>query len=321
MSNSSAQRDAFSLAYAAAVENPDRILVVDEDPTFVDSVVRTLEIEGFCADQSAELPRLGAPATPPDVLLMELRTVGSNAPHHLEAIRQRPGWSEVPIICIASADHAELRVDALELGANDVLVKPVQMDELVARIRVQLKQARRVSTLVGQAQIDPLTGVLNRRGLLIHLQKTMAHARRSCEPCAVLMLDLDGFKAVNDRFGHQVGDEVLVAVGKALVATARCEDSVARLGGDEFVMVLPKADAAGAARVVERIRHTLSGLTFNGVNRRVRCSVGTALLGPAMTADEAIELADQRMYEDKRRRRSVQLRTRLTVVGESQPSK
>ncbi len=318
MSNRSALRLETRTATIRAVEDPDRILVVDEDADFSDSVVRTLRLRGFDAEKRLDLPRFGAGfSAPPDVLLMELRASGLKTLDQLEAIRQRVGWADVPIICIAHPDDVTLRVRALELGANDFLTKPVALDELVARIRVQLRIARRVAALVGQAQIDPLTGILNRRGLLAQLQKTLAQARRASEPVAVLMLDLDGFKPINDELGHAVGDEVLAAVAQALAGCARVEDSIGRLGGDEFVVILPRADAAGAEVVMQRIRSALAAIRIPG-NLTVRGSMGAVICSatpgqPMISAEDALRLADARMYEEKRSRRQ-QCRSTLRIV-------
>lgn len=149
---------------------------------------------------------------------------------------------------------------------------------------------------------DPLTGALNRRGLMERFEGALALARRTGAPLAVLVLDLDGFKEVNDRLGHDAGDALLVAVAHRLRGVVRDHDLVARLGGDEFVAVLQAADAAAARVVAERLVVELARPVALGDHRvAVRASVGVAAFPEA--GEDALELlraGDAAMYAAKR---------------------
>jgi diguanylate cyclase (GGDEF)-like protein len=157
---------------------------------------------------------------------------------------------------------------------------------------------------------DPLTGLFNRRALDDRLRHEVVRHERSREQLAVLVLDLDGFKPVNDRFGHDAGDEILREVAQALRGAVRAQDSVARLGGDEFCIVAPSTGEAGALHLEERVLGALDGVT-TGVSG-LSASVGFALYPddaaePAdllARADEGVLAAKRRRYAGRTRRRA-----------------
>ncbi len=164
----------------------------------------------------------------------------------------------------------------------------------------RMKHAR--SELEVMAYQDALTGLANRRQLDARLSYTLAHARREKQPFALIMLDLDGFKLVNDTSGHPAGDELLVAIGRRLKALLREVDLVARLGGDEFVLILERADIAGALRVAVKVLEIIANplLLSNGQSGRVTASLGMAEY-PKDGDDSSslLSLADRRLYRAK----------------------
>ena len=159
----------------------------------------------------------------------------------------------------------------------------------------KLKQAHH------EATHDPLTGLLNRRGLVAEIDREIARDVRAGTPLTTIYLDLDDFKAVNDRFGHPAGDECLVEVGRALSASTRPTDLVARVGGDEFVLVLPGASLDDGRNAVERMRRAIEELGADAT-WRIRGSFGltssVARLG--ITAADLIARADAAMFAAKR---------------------
>lgn len=163
------------------------------------------------------------------------------------------------------------------------------------------EQRARIAELEERAETDELTGVANRRGLTRFLSRTLATATRHGEQGVLIFLDLDGFKAVNDRFGHRVGDSVLVAVADFLSSELRTTDFVARLGGDEFVAVLTHCPPAkGLARSM-RLQTRLNDLVLkqNGLNIPVSASVGVEPYLPGHTVERLLNAADQAMYTNK----------------------
>jgi diguanylate cyclase (GGDEF)-like protein len=187
------------------------------------------------------------------------------------------------------------RSDAMRLAAE------------VERLERDLAAARsQMAELATRADVDPLTEVLNRRGFERELKRSLAHVKRYGTSAALIYLDLDRFKPVNDRHGHPAGDAVLKAVAAVLTRHVRASDVVARLGGDEFVVLLwnlSEGDAERKARAleaaIERTTATHSGLTLS-----VGASVGTVALLPLDQPAEVIERADRAMYARKAARKS-----------------
>jgi diguanylate cyclase (GGDEF)-like protein len=156
-----------------------------------------------------------------------------------------------------------------------------------------VEQTRR---LENQLFEDPLTRLYNRRFLLSQLDALVSGARRHQRPLAVAMVDLDGFKAVNDRYGHETGDDVLVAAADALQRALRAEDVIGRLGGEEFLALLPDTDADAAARTGERLRTAV--LDADGPVP-VTASVGWAVLEDGEAPDALVRRADTALYDAK----------------------
>ena len=279
-----------------------RILIIDRDDEFREMMAQALGRHGFVIDSCRQIDGvLFDHDSPPDVAVIELGGADRPSLSRISRLRERTGWADVPMVCVSHLEQPLLRVLAFEAGADDFVVKPVNSDELVARIRVQIRRAQRVATLLSQSRIDALTGLLNRRGAMAELERTLAWSRRSVEPCSLLLLDVDGLKQINDRLGHASGDALLQAVGATLQQLARREDAVARLGGDEFVVVLPRADGPGARQVVARIREQLAALSIEGVVDGVCASIGVATSAPGeLAAESMLAAADEQMYIEKR---------------------
>ena len=155
-----------------------------------------------------------------------------------------------------------------------------------------------------QALLDPLTGVPNRRALMAELERTLAQAARERRPVALLMMDIDRFKRVNDTYGHVAGDAVLAAVAQCLKGGLRGQDFIGRYGGEEFLALLPGTDAAGAGVVAEHLRARVERLTmpWEPEDIRVTVSIGahTRVPDEGTGAQAMVDVADQAMYAAKR---------------------
>ena len=176
----------------------------------------------------------------------------------------------------------------------------------VDRLERELAAARgRMTALEARAESDALTDLINRRGFERELGRALAYAKRYATPAALLYLDLDSFKQVNDRHGHAAGDAVLKAVAMVLARQVRACDLVARLGGDEFVMLLwnlDEADAQAKARALEAAVARMTA-THDGATLTVGASAGAAMLLPLDTPARVLERADRAMYDRKSSRR------------------
>jgi len=227
-----------------------------------------------------------------------------------EAIKRRPG-SFIPIILLTAADDPASRARGIAAGADEILGKPVHPFELRLRVRAMLRiqhltaelhaANRRLQSL---ARTDELTGVRNRRGLRSVLEREFLRAERYGGRLALLAIDLDRFKEVNDAHGHAVGDQVLRAVAQAVKGALRQVDVVGRTGGEEFVVVAPETTLEEALVVAERLRAAVAEAQVtapSGARVRVTVSCGVAAHRElqAATADELLAAADAALYRAK----------------------
>ncbi len=217
--------------------------------------------------------------------------------------------NEAGYVVVTATDGDEaLRVtgeqtQGFAVGTADFIAKPLDAPELVARVDETLRSRASLYMYVHGATTDPLTGLLNRRGLEVRANEAVAIASRHGRPLACLFVDLDHFKLINDTHGHATGDFALRAAAELIRSGARISDVVARYGGDEFILLLPETERDGALAAADKIRHTLAeyrpkeGPT---VGFSLRASVGVACWDAGMTgADELYAAADRALYEAK----------------------
>jgi len=208
------------------------------------------------------------------------------------------------------ADERATSARSLRDAAERVAAPPrrsaaMQLAAEVERLERELADARtRMAELEARAEIDPLTDILNRRGFERALKRSLDHAKRYESNAALIYLDLDDFKSVNDRHGHAAGDAVLKAVAAVLMRHVRASDVVARLGGDEFAVLLwqlSEADVERKARALEAVVARTTAV-HAGLRLSVGASAGAALLLPLDRPADVLERADQAMYQRKRAR-------------------
>ena len=218
----------------------------------------------------------------------------------------------VPVLVASQRGETAERVRGLQLGADDYIGRPCDPAELLARAKALLRnktthdKIRKLQQSLEQMVVsDPLTGLHNRRFLMDRLVQEMQRSDRHGEPLAFAMVDLDGFKPINDQFGHVLGDKVLRAVGNAISKSVRVSDVAARYGGDEFAIILPQTPAEGAMRVCERILRAISELTLQ--DERGQAVKMTASMGltyyPAEeigSPEDLVHSADGALYGAKR---------------------
>jgi len=216
-------------------------------------------------------------------------------------------------LVVLGVEDAGLRTRLLDLGADDALPADIGLEELLARLRRRTAVARRAAASSTRgledraAVLDVLTEVHNRRYFLLRLEDEFRRAQRYDNPLALVLVDLDQFRGINESFGHLVGDGVLRAVAQCLLAAVRETDSVARTGGDEFACILPQTHLAGALTVAERIRRDVAALrTGPAADLLLTASVGVGS-HPAVhvqTPEELIATADGCLARAKREGRN-----------------
>ena len=245
-----------------------------------------------------------------DVIIVSLGLRDFDALRLCGQIRALERTRHLPILLIADLDDRARVLRGLELGASDWLSRPVDRNELLARVRTQLRHKRYADSLrenvrqsIELAMFDPLTGLNNRRFQESHLAALIENARARNRPLTLMILDSDHFKQVNDTWGHDAGDEVLKAFSVRLRRIIRVGDVLCRLGGEEFVMVLPGASAADAVGVAERARLAIEqeGFAIRGSKALipVTASIGLAELGEIQEWHDLYRRADQALYSAK----------------------
>lgn len=246
-----------------------------------------------------------------DLILLSINLHNEDGLRLLSYLRSSNRSRHTPILLIANKDDTERLAKGLELGANDYIMRPFDSNELLARVRSQVRRKRyndklheNYETSISMALTDSLTGLYNRRYVTTHLEKQFELFNEQNKPFSVLMMDIDHFKKVNDTHGHDVGDEVLKEFAHRLKQSVRSFDLAARIGGEEFVAVLPETEVGVAAMIADRLRETIATDAFpissapGSLRVTMSVGVGEARRGDANT-DTILKRADNGLYGAK----------------------
>jgi two-component system, cell cycle response regulator len=302
-----------------------RILIAEDDTTTRTILVALLGKAGYDVQETvngaqafSELKKSGAPR----LAVLDWVMPEMDGLEVLRALRDLPTDQPPYLIMLtAKEDKADI-VTALDAGADDFLSKPFDARELMARVKVghrlvkmqdALHESRKA--LVYQADHDSLTGLYNRRAILARLEDELARAARENSLLFIGVLDIDHFKAINDTYGHQTGDEVLCELARLIKGLLRKYDAVGRVGGEEFLIISPmsarNSDDAYTPSIFERIRATIEGggiLTRSG-SLPVTVSIGAVSDYGIGAVDDLLAAADTALYRAK-----AEGRNRIVVV-------
>ena len=288
-----------------------RVLVVDDNPRQVEKIGLQLVKEHRPTFETTPDAAMAAAAGPIDLMIVNAAADSFDGLRMIARARTDKTTRKLPILAIVDPGDRPRLVKALELGVNDILAKPVDAEELAARVRTQIKRKRYTDFLkekldysLEMAVTDALTGLHNRRYMAGQLQAMVGRTAQGGEGVALLALDIDLFKAVNDGFGHDAGDEVLQEFAVRLATNVRAIDLPCRQGGEEFVVVMPGSTLEDAARVAERIRRDVAGAPFPVLGGRellnLTVSIGVAATtGAGDTPEALLKRADEGLYEAK----------------------
>jgi two-component system, cell cycle response regulator len=248
----------------------------------------------------------------PDCFVVNQRMLeGGDGLRFVSTLRASPETRQSAILLVVDKGDVETAAKGLEIGASDYIESPFDPSELTARIRSLLRRKcysdwlrRSVRDGLKMAVIDPLTGIYNRRYASQHMRSVMDRAKETDGYFAVMMIDLDRFKRLNDHHGHDAGDAVLREFSRRLQENIRGVDLVARFGGEEFFVALPDSDRDAAATAAERIRRAIEGQPFplprNAGQVNVTVSIGVAIADATdCDAEAVIRRADLALYEAK----------------------
>lgn len=292
---------------------PGRILLVDDRRSSHERIVQMLRSENVVDVESKPQEALFRATEGNFELVMINGSLDDyDALRLCSQIRSLERSRLLPLLLITEPEDSTRLLRALELGVNDYLVRPIDQQEILARVRTQIRRKRYTDRLRDNVQLtmemavtDPLTGLHNRRYLDAQLPNLVEHAVTRHRELAVLLVDIDHFKSVNDTHGHAVGDEVLKEFAIRIRKNVRGFDLACRYGGEEFVIVMPETSRDTALRVAERLRERVASqpITVAGGLRQlsVTISVGVATLDSnADTPEVLIGRADQALYQAKR---------------------
>ena len=288
------------------------VLVVDDN---VRAAQRTMDWLGkvYVTDGEVDLKAASQriATTPYDVVIVSLSLANADGLRLCSQLRSNEATRHLPIIILVEPSQQARLIRGLDMGVNDYLLRPIDKNEMLARVRTQIKRKRytdllrdRLEETVGLAVTDALTGLHNRRYMENHLQTLLDDAKCTGRPLSLLIADIDHFKKVNDTHGHDAGDKVLKEFAQRFRRNTRAVDLACRLGGEEFVIVMPDTDTNRAFQVGERLRAYVAAEAFQltpQTRLRVTTSVGIAsLTGPDDSAAALFKRADQALYGAKR---------------------
>ncbi len=300
-----------------------RALIVDDWDVSAGSILNALAQEGIVTVRARTGGDAMALTTQEsfDLIAISLSLAAEDGLKLVTALRGGSRTHETPLLLLAEPEARKQVVRGFELGATDWLTLPIDENELRVRARNQIRrklfQDRLRSNLgsaLEMALLDALTGLYNQRYLASHLSGLVEQSQG--RPLAVLMVDADHFKRVNDQFGHAVGDRALRLIADTLRANTRAFDSLARYGGEEFVVVMPGTDLADARMVADRLRDAVQNAVMEatpGVPVPLTVSIGIGCtFGEMITPEELLHRADTALYAAKRGGRN---RVELAVLS------
>lgn len=285
-----------------------KILVVDDTPANIRILGEELKssYELIVATNGESALKRALSDNAPDLILLDIMMPDMNGYEVCRRLKADDRTRNIPVIFITAMSAEEDETKGLELGAVDYICKPFSLPIVRARVRTHLELKRKTDILENLSFLDGLTGIPNRRRFDMVLEMEWQRAMRNAQPLALVIIDVDHFKAFNDTYGHGAGDTCLKQVAEALNACQRrSSDFMARYGGEEFAAVLPCAGTGDAAAMAEIIRKEVEslGIEHSGSPTcdRVTVSLGVASIIPPLHSSPSIllEAADRGLYAAK----------------------
>lgn len=284
---------------ASKEREPFKVMLVDDDQLLAQHYALVLRQAGLLVEILSE-PALifdSLKRFHPDVILLDVNMPFCSGPELAQLVRLQQAWLGVPIIYLSSETDTEQQLAALIKAGDDFITKPITDTALKVAVFARAQRARQLAEIMTR---DSLTGLLQHAHIKERLALEMLRAERTGLPVAVVMLDIDHFKKVNDNYGHLVGDQVIANLANLLKQQLRKTDLVGRYGGEEFLLVLPDCPQTRAVEVVEQIRQRFAALPFSAAEQQFFCTFSAGISQAGCGAvDVFIDQADQALYQAK----------------------
>lgn len=277
-----------------------RVLIVDDDLMLARHYALVLQSAGLRAEIISDPAEIfaGLNQFHPDVILLDVNMPGCTGPELAQLVRLQDEWLGVPIIYLSSETDSERQLAVLIKAGDDFLTKPISDNALVVAIFARAQRARQLADVMTR---DSLTGLLQHAHIKERLQVELERTVRSEQTVSVVMLDIDHFKKVNDKYGHLVGDQVITSLANLLRQQLRKTDMIGRYGGEEFLLVLPDCPLEKAYAVVDQLRQAFARFPFVTENGSFHCTFSAGICDGSKgeLVDQVIDQADQALYISK----------------------
>ena len=280
-----------------------RVLLLSDDKALADQCAALLAADGMIFRRESRLDDLLSVVSEfsPELVLVDFALHDHAGLAIASALLQYEHWPGAPVVGIMDGDGHSGVADAIAVGVDLMLQRPLDRDLLSAICRKKVSRWRQIQEAIMR---DGLTGLLQHSMIKEALVTEWRYANRHDRPFSVAMLDIDHFKSVNDSYGHAVGDQVIATLGALLRRQFRSTDKLGRYGGEEFALVLPGCAGERARELLDRFRESFAAIPFLGSSQTFTCTLSAGVVDsanfPDASADELIELADQALYRAKR---------------------
>ncbi len=289
-----------------------KILIVDDDQSQAQQISQRLTSIGMTVTVEP-VPKEAVKFSERvdlDLIIISTQLSTDDGLHLCTHFRSQDKTRATPLLIIIEDDNMDLMVKGLDMGINDYLVTPIDSNEVVARVNIQVRRKRYQDALkatqkesLSMAILDRLKQVYNRHYMDTHVQRMLQAAQKGNKPLSLMMIDVDHFKNVNDTYGHLSGDEVLKQIPQRVMQNIRATDMITRYGGEEFAVILPDTSISQAADVAERVRKSIDiyQFTIPVLPGLIHCSisVGVSVSIASDTVASLISRADKALYHVK----------------------
>lgn len=277
-----------------------KVLIIDDSPSLVAYFAAHLNDAGFVTQTLTD--PLGTLETladsPPEIILLDMNMPGATGQELAKVIRQQDAFLSIPIVFLSAESDVGRQREAMSLGGDEFLRKPIEPEHLISAVRSRIIRYRALRALMVR---DSLTGLLNHTSFKERLRVELTRARRLNKTLSVGIIDIDHFKNVNDSHGHPAGDRIIRNLSRLLKQRLRGADVIGRYGGEEFAVVLVDTAIEAAVGVVDGLRQHFSAIEQQAGDMPFRCtfSAGLAQCPPYMDAESLIQAADEALYRSK----------------------